>query len=165
MSHAGRKHLLGEGGAGRDLADRGDPAVRSPPSLSSRGDVVTELNSTQRDFIDWAADPRPTTEKGTQQWFADKHKVTSESCRRWKKTDWFREELEERMRDMSLGTDSIMAVIAAQQQRAVEGDNQAAKTYLALLERVAPMRQQVDDGDLSGVSTADLLAMLDGAVE
>jgi hypothetical protein len=126
---------------------------------------MEHLTDVQQKFLDWAANPAPIAEKGSQQRFADAHGVTSETLRRWKKTEWFRGEMDERLHDAGLGPEAVQQVVIAAQQRAAEGDVAAMKTYLQLLDRVNPIRVKVDDGDLAGIPTDELMAMLDGAVD
>jgi len=125
-------------------------------------DGPMELTSTQLEYVAWRAKP---DRAGTKAQWARDHSVSDETLRRWEKTDWFREALEEDLRSSHLGMDSILEVIAGMQKKAAQGDTQAAKLYWQFVERVNPMRQHEVSDDLSSLSDEELDALLEGAID
>jgi primosomal protein N' len=120
------------------------------------------MTDTQQEYVAWRADPQ---RKGTKAEWAAEHSVSTETLRRWEKTDWFKDAMDEQLHELHLSADATMEVVAAAHEKAKNGDTQAMKLYLAFLERVAPVRQRADDGDLAGLSTDELLAMLEGPID
>lgn len=114
---------------------------------------MADLTQTQLEFVEWMANP---TRDGSQAAWAQAHGVAEETCRRWKKTDWYREHLEARMRELHLSTDKVMEVVHAMQKQAAAGDVSAAKTYLAFLERVQPFKQTQEDDRIEDMSDEEL---------
>lgn len=115
-----------------------------------------ELTAAQIAFIENATNP--TAERMSQAKFAELHGVNPETLRRWKKTDWFRDALDERMRELHLSQDKVMDVVRAMQTAASNGDVQAAKTYLAFLERVQPMKPAQEDSAIEQMTDEELEA-------
>lgn len=127
--------------------------------------ATKDLSSTQLAFVEWFCDPRPRDDKGSQQQFATQYGETTERLRRWKKQEWFKSLTEERLREEALGEESTWELIRAAKEKALQGDVQAMKVVLAYQQRLNPMRQIADDGDLKGKTSEELLAMLAGAIE
>lgn len=113
-----------------------------------------ELTTTQLAWIENQSNP--TQDRTSQAKFAAAHNVSEETLRRWKKTEWFRDALDERMRDMHLSQDKVMDVVRAMQTAASAGDVSAAKTYLAFLERVQPMRTMQEDAAVEQMTDDEL---------
>lgn len=127
--------------------------------------MPTDLSPMQLEFIEWFCDPRSRVEKGSQAAFAREHNVTEETVRRWKKTEWFTERTEQRLREEALGEDSLWEVVRAAKTKALDGDVQAMKVYQQFSDRLNPPKIRVDDGDLKGLTTDELLALLAGPIE
>lgn len=120
------------------------------------------MDETQTEYVEWRANPQRV---GTKAEWAQAHNKSTETLRRWEKSDWFREAMDDRLHELHLSEDAILEVVAAVHSKAVGGDVQAQKLYLAFLERVNPVKQRVDDGDLAGLSTDELMGLLDGPVD
>lgn len=120
------------------------------------------MTETQQAYVEWRADPQ---RQGTKAEWAKTHNVSTETLRRWSNEDWFREAMDDRLHELHLSEDAVLEVVAAAHSKAVGGSEQAMKLYLQFLERVNPVKPRADDGDLAGMTTDELLAMLEGPVE
>jgi hypothetical protein len=120
------------------------------------------MTETQLAYVEWRSNPK---REGSKESWAKAHGVSTETLRRWDKSEWYRTAMEDRLHELHLGEDAQLEVMASIHQSAVNGDNQAQKLYVAMLERLAPMKARVDDGDLAGKTTEELLAMLEGPVD
>lgn len=111
-----------------------------------------ELTNLQLEFLDYMTSP----DHGTQVEFARSHGVTEETLRRWKKTEWWQDAVEERMRELYLSPERVVEVLRAVHENAVKGDIQAQKLYMQYLDRLNPIRAAVEDRSVTEMSDAEL---------
>jgi phage tail tape-measure protein len=120
------------------------------------------MTDVQQAYVDWITSPEKS---GTKTEWAKEHGVSVSTLYEWQRTEWYQSALDTRMRELNLSMDKVHEVIAALQKKAAQGDSGAAKLYLQFLERVQPMKAAVSAGDLAGLDTMDLYAMLDGPID
>lgn len=95
------------------------------------------LTEKQIEYVRWRATPNRS---GTKTQWAKDHSVDMTTLRAWEKTSWYEDELNDALSEMALGGDSVLEVIHSIQRAAAGGDQQAAKTYLAFLEKTNPTK-------------------------
>lgn len=94
----------------------------------------TSLTEKQLLYIDYLLDP----DRGSKTEFADDNHVEIGTLIRWEKHYLFKEEWAKRAQALNLSPARVQQVIDAVWQRAVNGDINAARTYLGYAEKLMP---------------------------
>jgi hypothetical protein len=112
------------------------------------------------EFIDWLVDP--VRVPATQKEWAVLNGVSPDTISRWKRHPDFVREWEGRARQLNVGVERTQAVVNALFGAATSGDTKAASLYLQYIDKFTPKhRVVVEDGEVSGLSDAELLAELE----
>jgi hypothetical protein len=113
----------------------------------------TEISPLQTEFLEWLLTPSEGRQPTSQNEWARQHNVATQTVARWKTQDaLFKGAWEKRLAEMSVGPERLQVILDALFAAASKGDVQAAKAYIAWVEKISPPR--VTDSD--AVSIEDL---------
>lgn len=136
-----------------DLIPRSDN-----PSLW-HGNVMPALQS---QFLDWLLTPTQDRDPKTQTEWAEAHDLARGTLAAWKKDRRFLREWEDRANARNIGVERMQNVLSTLYTAAVSGDVQAAKLYIAEVDKMRPPKQVQLDKDVEGLSDEELADELRG---
>lgn len=115
--------------------------------------VEQQRTDRQLAFLDWFVEvPR----KGSFAQWARDNDTNEKTVSQWRKTEWFKDAVESRLKDHYMGPDMVLEVVAAAQKKAATGDTQAIKLYMQLLERYNPIRPVQEDKGVEAMTDEEL---------
>ena len=126
------------------------------PTLWQKHDGHWVIPELQSKFLDWLLTPRSEREQETIKAWAEAHGVAPRTVSDWKKDRRFRREWEDRANSKNISVDRMQSVIDTLYEAAVGGDVQAAKLYIAEVEKLRPTRQVERDEDVAHLSDEEL---------
>jgi len=114
----------------------------------------------QAEFIRWLTTPKVERDPPSQAKFAEKHGISEEAMRRWKRNPKFQQVWQEAADEINLDPQRLQDVIGTLATQAIAGDPRAAKLYLEYAKQLAPQRLVVEHRNAADLSDAELRAQL-----
>lgn len=126
----------------------------------------TEISEQQAEFLEWLVTPPEGRNPSSQNEWARQHGLATQTVVRWKNHDAvFRAAWEKRMVDLGVGPEPMQDILNALRLAAGEGDVQAAKAYIAWVEKISPPKKAEQDAAAIEDMTDDEFAdMLEGLI-
>lgn len=119
------------------------------------------LEPRQEQFLNWLMTPAGHRDPSSQEKFAAQIGVDETTLRRWKKKPAFKMEWERRVNDLQQSPERTQKLLDTLYERAMGGDNNAAKLYLQATNRLAPTQVQIEHSNKpSEISDAELDALI-----
>lgn len=136
------------------------PLRSDNPTLWHKRDGHWVMPELQSKFLDWLLTPKSERQEQSIRAWAEAHGVNPGTPSDWKKDRRFRRAWEERANAKNIGVERLQNVLDTLYEAAVDGDVQAAKLYIAEIEKLRPPRQVEADRDVEQLSDEDLHAEL-----
>lgn len=106
--------------------------------------MAYELTPLQADFLDWWVTPDEEKDPRWPAWWAEQHGLNPETCRRWRKTDWWDVALRKRLAELNVSPDRVQKVIDALFESATDVTSkqhvQAARVLLEYTQQLMPVQ-------------------------
>lgn len=134
------------------LAESGTGAWAPVPSAEA---VVDRdgLTTVQREYLEWLLDPNHT---GNKKEWARAHDVNEGTPRTWELKQTFIDARNQRLNELNINPMRVQLIIDALFAKASAGDVQAAKLVLDYLNKINPVRPQVEDRAVSEMTDEEL---------
>lgn len=142
-------------------------AARARPRAISLGSIdIVELTQQQADFLDWWVTPNKEKVPRTLHAWAEEHGLTTESLRRWRKTEWWEVSLRRRLAELNVSPDRVQAVIDALFNAATDPEAKdrvtAARVLLEYTQQLMPVKPVAPaDRDADALSDEELQQLLE----
>jgi hypothetical protein len=144
----------------RDLIPRSE----SDKLWRQEGDKLV-MPRLQSEFLDWLLTHDSEREHHTIKDWSAAHGVAATRPALWKKDRRFRREWEDRAAAKNISVDRLQNVIDTLYEAACNGDVNAAKLYMAHVEKLRPSQVVEPDRDVERLSDDELQAEIRGLLE
>ena len=116
-------------------------------------------------YVEWYALPDSEKLPRTSKEWGAEFGVPERTLAAWRKSVWFRDQLELLYGQVNVSPDRVQAVIDAMHSQAVQGNTKAAELYMRMVDRIAPPQVIVKHKAADELSDAELAAQLDEALK
>ena len=126
----------------------------------------TEISPEQSEFLEWLLTPPAGRQPSGQNEWARQHGLAPQTVARWKNSDsLFKATWEKKLAEMSVGPERLQLILDALFAEAQTGDVQAAKAYIAWVEKISPPSQtEKDEASIEDMTDEEFADFVDGLI-